>query len=115
MRQLDNVFKRLPKDSGIEVVLPCHDCRKTFVFKILQMDGEYAYDGGHVYETKQGLFFKCESCFEKNPNIELRKVNYCEVYSRIVGYMRPVSNWNDGKRAEWRDRTFLKMDKKRIA
>jgi hypothetical protein len=27
------------------------------------------------------------------------------VYSRIVGYMMPVENWNPGKRAEWRDRT----------
>ena len=28
----------------------------------------------------------------------------CEVYSRIVGYFRPVSNWNGGKRAEFMDR-----------
>ena len=25
----------------------------------------------------------------------------CEVYSRVVGYLRPVSNWNHGKKAEW--------------
>ena len=24
-----------------------------------------------------------------------------EVYSRIVGYFRPVKNWNDGKREEF--------------
>ncbi len=28
----------------------------------------------------------------------------CEVYSRVVGYLRPVQQWNDGKRAEFRDR-----------
>jgi ribonucleoside-triphosphate reductase len=28
----------------------------------------------------------------------------CEVYSRIVGYLRPVSQWNGGKKAEWKDR-----------
>jgi ribonucleoside-triphosphate reductase len=27
-----------------------------------------------------------------------------EVYSRVVGYLRPVDQWNDGKRAEWRIR-----------
>ena len=27
-----------------------------------------------------------------------------EVYSRVVGYMRPVSSWNKGKKAEWADR-----------
>ena len=28
-----------------------------------------------------------------------------EVYSRIVGYLRPVATWNDGKQQEFRDRT----------
>ena len=28
-----------------------------------------------------------------------------EVYSRIVGYMRPVKTWNDGKQQEFKDRT----------
>ena len=34
---------------------------------------------------------------------KLKKVR-CEVYSRIVGYLRPVQNWNDGKRQEFKDR-----------
>lgn len=25
----------------------------------------------------------------------------CEIFSRIVGYLRPVSSWNDGKREEF--------------
>ncbi|MCD6504128.1 ribonucleoside triphosphate reductase, partial [Candidatus Bathyarchaeota archaeon] len=33
----------------------------------------------------------------------------CEVYSRVVGYLRPVDQWNDGKQAEFRlRRTFDK-------
>ena len=28
-----------------------------------------------------------------------------EVYSRVVGYLRPVARWNDGKQAEYADRT----------
>jgi ribonucleoside-triphosphate reductase len=32
-----------------------------------------------------------------------------EVYSRIVGYLRPVSTWNDGKKQEYNERkTFEK-------
>lgn len=31
----------------------------------------------------------------------------CEVYSRVVGYLRPLSNWNDGKREEFKDRVYL--------
>jgi len=30
----------------------------------------------------------------------------CEVYSRIVGYFRPVQQWNDGKRQEFKDRVY---------
>ena len=28
----------------------------------------------------------------------------CEIYSRIVGYLRPVGQWNDGKQSEYYDR-----------
>ena len=28
----------------------------------------------------------------------------CEVYSRIVGYLRPIQNWNKGKQQEFQDR-----------
>lgn len=28
----------------------------------------------------------------------------CEVYSRIVGYLRPVGQWNVGKKEEFKDR-----------
>ena len=28
----------------------------------------------------------------------------CEIYSRIVGYFRPVAQWNIGKRQEFNDR-----------
>lgn len=28
----------------------------------------------------------------------------CEIYSRVVGYIRPVDQWNPGKQAEYNDR-----------
>ncbi len=28
----------------------------------------------------------------------------CEVYSRIVGYLRPIRNWNKGKQQEFGER-----------
>ena len=28
----------------------------------------------------------------------------CEVYSRVVGYHRPIQNWNLGKKEEFKDR-----------
>jgi ribonucleoside-triphosphate reductase len=38
----------------------------------------------------------CPTCGEK-----------CEVYSRVVGYLRPVSQWNDGKQSEYRIRKMF--------
>lgn len=35
---------------------------------------------------------------------KIKKIN-CEVYSRIVGYFRPVQNWNIGKKKEFEQRT----------
>ncbi len=40
-----------------------------------------------------GEHFKCPDCESS-----------CEVYSRIVGYMRPVNQWNNGKQQEFSDR-----------
>ncbi len=42
----------------------------------------------------KGEAHECPECGEKT-----------EVYSRIVGYLRPVATWNDGKKQEFRERT----------
>ena len=34
----------------------------------------------------------------------------CEIYSRVVGYMRPVKQWNKGKQQEYDDRTVFFRD-----
>ena len=36
----------------------------------------------------------------------------CEVYSRVCGYFRPVSNWNHGKKEEFKDRKEFNVSKK---
>ena len=41
-----------------------------------------------------GEVHKCPECGENT-----------EVYSRIVGYLRPVATWNDGKKQEFKERT----------
>ncbi|GAB4160696.1 MAG: hypothetical protein Fur003_4190 [Candidatus Dojkabacteria bacterium] len=33
----------------------------------------------------------------------------CEVYSRVIGYLRPVSQWNVGKKEEFKDRKVYKV------
>jgi len=33
----------------------------------------------------------------------------CEVYSRVVGYLRPLQNWNKGKRQEFSERRTFRI------
>lgn len=37
------------------------------------------------------------------------KGTLCEVYSRVVGYLRPVSLWNKGKKEEFFMRKNIKI------
>ena len=42
------------------------------------------------------------------------KTTSCEVYSRVVGYLRPVSQWNRGKQREFTDRKTFDMMKLKV-
>jgi anaerobic ribonucleoside-triphosphate reductase len=41
---------------------------------------------------------------DQNPEQKTVLVIETEVYSRVVGYFRPVSGWNLGKKQEFEDR-----------
>lgn len=45
-----------------------------------------------------GEHFNCPKCGED-----------CEVFSRVVGYIRPVRQWNEGKKTEFSTRTSFKI------
>ncbi len=49
-----------------------------------------------------GEHFICPKCTIEQP---------CEVYSRIVGYLRPIQQWNKGKQQEFKDRLEFKVKK----
>jgi anaerobic ribonucleoside-triphosphate reductase/intein/homing endonuclease len=42
----------------------------------------------------------------------VKKTTECEIYSRVVGYIRPVNQWNKGKQQEFRDRTTFDLQEK---
>jgi len=46
---------------------------------------------------------------EKNQAEEKKCLQQTEVYSRVVGYFRPVQNWNNGKKEEFADRKTYKI------
>jgi len=47
-----------------------------------------------------GEHFYCPQCTIKQP---------CEVYSRVVGYLRPVQQWHIGKKQEFKERKEFKL------
>jgi len=53
-----------------------------------------------VHNYLAGKHFECPKCTIKQP---------CEVYSRIVGYLRPVNQWNEGKKQEFKERKEYKV------
>jgi len=46
-----------------------------------------------------------------NVKEDQKKAVLCEVYSRVVGYMRPVAQWNKGKQEEFRERAIIDLAK----
>ena len=50
---------------------------------------------------REGLEQRITELKEMMANVKGKRT---EVYTRIVGYYRPVSNWNKGKYSEFQDR-----------
>jgi len=66
-----------------EETLICDRCNKPAVLIVAKDDGREAW-----------VCHSCKHFISWKP----------EVYSRVVGYLRPVSQWNKGKQQEYGDR-----------
>ncbi|HNU96963.1 MAG TPA: anaerobic ribonucleoside-triphosphate reductase [Candidatus Portnoybacteria bacterium] len=78
----------------------CHDCGKE-----IKVVGDELKNGKILVYDDNGeklTIIKCNKCYEKNTG--LTNFKSCEVYSRIVGYIRPVQQWNKGKQQEYKER-----------
>jgi len=47
----------------------------------------------------------------KNKTVEIpdEERTRCEVWSRVMGYYRPVQDWNAGKKQEFRERKYFRV------
>ena len=93
----------------------CHDCGVPVnVLCTINENGELVISGGAVYNPKFGVpptehaFFKCDECFNKDR--VLRNYQPVETYSRVVGYIRPVQQYNKGKIEEFKQRKVFVVD-----
>lgn len=89
---------------GERQVNPC--AVKKFIKKVfenyklpyLSITPTFSICRNHGYIS--GEHEECPTCKEE-----------CEIYSRVVGYIRPVSTWNDGKRQEFQERKYFKIER----
>lgn len=93
----------------------CHDCGKEVKVIICKDEetGAVTIEGGAVYNPLVGMppveriYLKCDACYKENR--VLLEWQECEVYSRVVGYLRPVNQWNTGKKEEFGARNVFKI------
>ncbi len=82
----------------------CHDCKTP-----AEIEGDEITNGVVAVYEKEGEkveVFKCNQCFASNK--KLNNFQKCEVYSRVVGYIRPVNQWHSGKQEEFAERKEYK-------
>jgi len=84
----------------------CRDCQKEIK---VENNGELLNGFELIYdvEGEKTRVFKCKECFAKDKS--LRNYRSCEVYSRVVGYLRPLQQWNLGKQKEFEERKEYKV------
>lgn len=86
--------------------IPDHEIIKNVLKKIfskhhlpyLTFTPTFSICPNHGYLS--GEHFTCPHCLISQP---------CEVYSRVVGYIRPVQQWHVGKQEEYRERKEYKI------
>lgn len=86
--------------NAVEANKVCHDCRKDIIVNEELIENGVYLTYEHAGEKIN--IFKCNDCFAKSH--ALNNFQSCEVYSRVVGYIRPVQQWHKGKRQEYTER-----------
>ena len=109
LEKLHDLFEKNDRPGTIILYGSCWDCRKELKITIITTEKGFNISGGALYEgdlnIEDEFIGKCDGCFKKDKT--LRNFQTCEVYSRVVGYLRPVNQWNPGKQAEFKDRKYF--------
>ena len=83
------------KEKGGEMMM-CPQCSSQN-FEEMEMTKENTKKANFP-SGRYGVCHDCKRIYNKN-----------EVWSRVVGYLRPTVDWNPGKRAEFSDRVTYKL------
>ena len=112
--KIETLRNLLHAKTPLEFSGECCCCGNKATITAAIADVEITITGGAVFtpptewHCPDAYLLKCQDCWEKDPFFYPRT----EVYSRVVGYIRPVEQWNKGKQAEFADRKEFKVKAK---
>lgn len=95
MQELSN---KIGNNQYATLKTTCMDCGKDFDLTLERIGPEkIKIENGIIGKRDDDYLFKCNDCWKIDKNFG----NKTEVYSRVVGYLRPISHWNAAKQEEF--------------
>ena len=101
------------ENQFMTITYDCCDCKKPGTITAertsetdIQVTGGALFKPPTKWQHKE-ILFKCPKCFEQDRFF----YQETEVYSRVVGYLRPVKQWNSAKQEEFNKRTEYVIQK----
>jgi hypothetical protein len=96
-----------------KILLTCYDCEKDFEINVertgpkeIKITGGAIWEARSEWDSPERFLGKCQGCFDSSPGLAIPT----SIYSRVVGYMRPVSGWNKAKQEEFVMRKTFRME-----
>jgi len=86
--------EKMPNTKAVKTLVK--NIASNYHLPYFSLTPTYSICPEHGYISGEHQF--CPKC-----KLEKKKTP-CEIYSRVVGYLRPVSQWNAGKQQEFKDR-----------
>jgi len=110
---LKDLVYLLEENGDYNLTGTCNDCNKKILISIDRTkDGQIKISGGAIYKPEESLgyntkyIYKCDECYNQDKILHQRT----EVYTRVVGYLRPIKQFNPGKIAEFELRENYKIE-----
>lgn len=95
---MQEISDKIGDNQFAKINAVCIDCQDEFILE-LERKSAIAIEikNGAIAKRYGEYLCKCQNCFAINNKFG----GETEVYSRVVGYLRPVGNWNKSKKQEF--------------
>jgi len=104
---MQEISDRIGENQFGKCNVKCMDCHEDFAMHFERTGpDQIKVKAGAIGKRNGEYFFKCPDCYKKDQSFGQE----CETYSRVVGYLRPISNWNNAKQEEYKCRKPFKVE-----